>query len=194
MKRLCLFTLVLCTLAASAVVPAAFAAENEAVDKGSVLFDIGTAFVFSHFFNDPTETDIYLGGGGNLNVSYFVIDRFAVGGTVYFANLKWEGAPEARMMFMASPEVRYYFPLSDKTLWNLVGGVFYSSSRDPGDDPFTRLGFQGGGAFTYLLKTYFGLYVDARFVLALDGKKGGSTVADTGFTKLWVGLGFVTFL
>jgi len=176
-----------------------FAAENKAIDKGSIEFGLGNVFSFSRYGGaayDPAHTKIAVGNFFyGINGGYFIIDRLSVGASIFFYRDKEKDAAEAETRFSVGPVVKYYYPLAQKILVNGAGKVSYESRKvPPATDPLNQLAITVGVAATYLLKPYLGAYAGINFILALQGRQGGSSVSDTGYNVIDVGIGLTFFM
>jgi len=187
------------TLMAFCIVPAAVFAANDATDKGSVVFDLGSVLGVSFYTGDIERTDISLGtefdGFGfqpSMNVSYFLIDNLSLGGTIAFVSIKPKGF-SAETWLRFGPEVNYYLPLKDDMLVDVKGYISFNSYKVPGVDALTQLAFGGGGAIMYMVKPAVGLYGGVDLTLGLDARIGGTNVGGSYF-GIGIGGGFKIFI
>jgi hypothetical protein len=164
-----------------------FAAQNKAVDKGSISLDIGTVLGLTFYAGDEDEIDFAFGTdvdahgfGPTLNVSYFIIDNFSIGGTLSFASLNPEGAA-VKNVFKFMPEANFYIPIKKKSLVDLKGFIGYTSSKSAGVDAISQLSLGGGAAYVYLLTQNLGIYGGTDLSLGLDAKQGGTNVGQSYF-------------
>jgi len=178
------------------IVPLGLFAENDAVDKGSLEFGLGTAFNLTLYSGNLEATDFSIGSGGmRLNVGYFITDRLSIGGSAYYWSWKYDGAIESSNEFSIGPEVKYYIYVSRYVLTNLKGLFRFVSWRDPGDtDRSTRIWFGGGGAVTHLLTSNLGIYGGADIVFSPNYKDQGTEVIDSSYTIIDLELGFRVYL
>jgi len=178
------------------IVPIGLFAENEAIDKGSVEFGLGTAFNLTLYSGNLEATEFTFGSGGTwLSVGYFIIDRLSIGGFAYYWSWEYEGATESSNEYRIGPEVKYYIPVSEQVLANLKGLFRFVSWEDPGDiDRSSRNWFGGGGAVTYLLKSNLGIYGGVDIVFSPNWKDEGTEVIDSSFTLIDMELGFRVYL
>ena len=188
--------LVAITLLMFCIVPIGLFAENEAIDKGSVEFGLGTAFNLSLYSGNLEATEFTFGSGGTwLSVGYFVTDKLSIGGYAYYWSWKYGGATESFNEFRIGPEVKYYIPVSEQVLVNLKGLFRIVSWEDPGDiDRSSRIWFGGGGAVTYLLTGNLGIYGGADIMFSPNYKEEGTEVTDSSYTLIAVEVGFRVFL
>ncbi len=164
-----------------------FAAQNEAVDKGSISLDIGTILGLTFYSGDNNEIDFAFGTdfdvygfGPTLNVSYFVIDNLSIGGTLSYASLNPEGLV-VNKVFKLMPEANFYIPIKEKSLVDLKGFIGYTSSKSAGVDAISQLSFGGGAAFVYLLTQNLGIYGGIELSYGFDAKQGGTNVGQSYF-------------
>ncbi len=178
------------------IVPIGLFAENEAIDKGSVEFGLGTAFNLSLYSGYVELTEFTFGSGGTmLSVGYFIIDRLSIGGSGYFYSLISNATTESSTKVFFGPEVKYYIPLSEQVLFNLKGLFRILSWKDPGDiDRSSQMWFGGGGAVTYLMTGNLGIYGSADIVFSPNWKDEGTEVVDSSYTLIDLQVGFRVFL
>ena len=178
------------------IVPIGLFAENDAIDKGSVEFGLGTAFNLSLYSGNLEATELTIGSGGMLlSVGYFIIDRLSIGGSGYFYSLISNATTESSTKVFFGPEVKYYIPVSEQVLVNLKGLFRIVSWEDPGDiDRSSRIWFGGGGAVTYLLTGNLGIYGGADIMFSPNYKDQGTEVTDSSYTLIAVEVGFRVFL
>jgi hypothetical protein len=188
--------LVAITLLMFCTVPICLFAENDAIDKGSVEFGLGTAFNLSLYFGNVEATEFTIGSGSMLlSVGYFVIDKLSIGGAAYFYSLKYKAATESYTEFGFGPEVKYYIPTSENVLANLKGLFRIVSWEYPGDiDRSSQMWFGGGGGVTYLMTGNLGLYGGADIMFSPDYKYEGTKVTDSSYTAIDIEVGFRVFL
>ena len=174
--------LVLCT-----VPICLFADQNIAVDKGSISLDIGTVLGLTFYAGDEDELDFAFGTdfdrygfGPTLNVSYFIIDNFSIGGTLSFASLNPEGL-DVNNVFKFMPEANFYLPIKKKSLVDLKGFIGVTTSKSAGADIISQLSFGGGAAFVYLLTQNLGIYGGIDLSIGLDAKQGGTNLGQNYF-------------
>jgi hypothetical protein len=163
------------------------AAQNKAVDKGSISLDIGTVLGLTFYAGDEDELDFAFGTdfdvygfGPTLNVSYFIIDNLSIGGTLAFASLNPEGVA-VNNVFKFMPEANFYIPIKKNSLVDLKGFIGYTSSKSAGVDAISQLSFGGGAAFVYLLTQNLGIYGGIDLSIGLDAKQGGTNVGQSYF-------------
>jgi hypothetical protein len=178
------------------IVPIGLFAENDAVDKGSLEFGLGTVLNLTLYSGNLDATEFNIGSGGmGLSVGYFIIDRLSIGGSAYYWSRKYDGDIDSYNEYSIGPEVKYYIHVSEQVLINLKGLFRIVSWEDPGDiDRSSRIWFGGGGAATYLLTSNLGIYGGADIVFSPNYKNQGIEVIDSSYTFIGAELGFRVYL
>ena len=192
MKKILFITgvLVIC------MVPISLFGENEAIDKGSFEFGVGTVFDLTIYKGNVEATEFTLGSGlSRFNFGYFVGNRLSIGGAVYYYSWKWSGATESSTEFGFGPYVRYYIPISEKILFDITGIFEYLSWKDPGDtDNSSRIFFGGSGGITYLITSNLGFGGSFGIVYSPDYKDQGTKVTASSYTQFIIGLNFTVYI
>jgi len=185
------------------IVPMSLLAENEAIDRGSFEFGLGTVFNLTLYSGNIEANELTLGtsaptiGSGIpvFNVGYFIANRFAVGGTFSFYKLKFEGATESYNEFLFGPYLTYYIPVTERFLANLSGNFYIISWEYPGDiDRSSQIWFGGNGGATYLITNNLGIKGGFGFLYSPNYKDQGIEVADTSYTTIAISLGFTVYI
>jgi len=192
MKKILFITgiLVIC------MVPISLFAENEAIDKGSFEFGVGTVFDLRLYKGNAEASEFTIGSGtSRFNFGYFIADRFVLGGSVYYYTFKWEGATESTTEFGVGPYVSYYIPITEKFLANITGGLQFFSWEDPGDvDRSSQILFGGGGGLIYLITNNLGFGGSFGIVYSPNYKDQGIEVLDSSYTQIIIALGFTVYI
>ena len=178
------------------IVPMSLSAENEAIDRGSFEFGLGTVFDLTLYSGNIEANELTIGSGiSMLNAGYFIANRFAVGGAFYFYKLKYEGATESYNEFLFGPYFTYYIPITERFLANITGNFQVVSWEYPGDvDRSSRIWFGGNGGATYLITNNLGIKGGFGFLYSPNYKDQGIEVADTSYTTIAISLGFTVYI
>jgi hypothetical protein len=130
--------------------PLAVSAENGAVDKGSFELGVGNILDIWLYRSDNYENVNWIGIGmtPDLTFGYFMANRLMIGTTIGLTTTKYESATESDNTFFIQPVLKYYFPVSEKFLFNLKGFFGWERDKYEGDpDTYTRSRFGGGHLF-----------------------------------------------
>ena len=193
--------LVIGTIILFCVAPHCLQAKNDAIDKGSILFKIGSLFDISYYFGGYFEgeyetTDIVVGSGAvNLNAQYFVADGISVGGSGYYVSSKMKGNSDPSTKIMLGPVISYYHAIIDTILLN--GSVyFYYVEINPyyTDVETSQFSLGVSAGVTYLLNDNLGFSGEVTYFLATDATSRGETIADSGYNMLSFSIGLSVFL
>jgi hypothetical protein len=178
------------------IVPMSLSAENEAIDRGSFEFGLGTVFDLTLYSGNNEANELTIGSGISMfNVGYFIANKFAIGGTASFYKLKPEGATESYNEFLFGPYVTYYIPISERFLANITGNFQIDSWEYPGDvDRSSQIWFGGSGGATYLITTNLGIKGGFGFLYSPNYKDQGIEVEDTSYTTITISLGFTVYI
>ena len=192
MKKILFITgiLVIC------MVPISLFAENEAIDKGSFEFGLGTVFDLRLYKGNFEATEFTIGSGwSRFNFGYFIVNRLSIGGAVSYYSFKYEGDTESSTEFMIGPYIRYYIPISERFLADITGVFQVNSWEDPGDiDRSSRMWFGGGGGITFLVTSNLGLNGGFGIVYSPNYKDQGTEVVDSSYTQIIIGFGFTVYI
>ncbi len=189
------------TLILFCIAPCSLQAKNDAIDKGSILFKIGSLFDISYYFGGYFEgeyetTDIVVGSGAvNLNAQYFVADGISVGGSGYYVSSKMKGNSDPSTKIMLGPVISYYHAIIDTILLN--GSVyFYYVEINPyyTDVETSQFSLGVSAGVTYLLNDNLGFSGEVTYFLATDATSRGETIADSGYNMLSFSIGLSVFL
>lgn len=177
--------------------PLAVMAEHSAVDKGSIELGVGNIIDIRLERGDNYEkaTLFGLGTTPDLTAGYFIINGLMVGTTIGVTSYKAESWTEPYTFFSIQPVVKYYFPVSEKFLFNgkVIFGLYREKlSGDP--DTYTQMHFGGGAAGTYMLLPSLGASFGADFIYFADWKYGGTTIDDTSYYVIDILLGLSVYL
>ena len=178
------------------MVPISLFAENEAIDKGSFEFGVGTVFDLTLYKGNIEATEFTIGSGwSRFNFGYFIVNRLAIGGAASYYSFKWEGATESSTEFMIGPYFSYYIPITERFLADITGVFQFNSWEDAGDvDRSSRMWFGGSGGLTFLLTGNLGLKGGFGIVYSPNYKDEGIEVEDSSYTQVIIGLGFTVYI
>lgn len=179
------------------IAPLAAQAEHSAVDKGSFELGVGNILDIWLYRSDNYESATWVGIGytPDMTVGYFIINRLMVGTTLGFYSLKSESWTEPSTTFFVQPVVKYYFPVSEKFLFNVKGFFGWRREKDSGDpDIYTQIRFGGGAAGTFMLLPNLGASIGADLIIFPDEKTSGTTVDNTSYYVIDFLLGLSMYL
>ena len=124
--KLIIATMVVCMLCLST---ACLWADNEAVDRGSIEFGLGTIFNLVMTFGNFQGTEFTVGSGWTrFNIGYFIGDRFFVGGAVSYYWQRDQGDTDAYTDLYFGPVVKYYLVASKRILCDFKASIRVSGS------------------------------------------------------------------
>jgi hypothetical protein len=182
-------------------IPFTINAENDVIEKGNIMFNIGTlldvGFYFGGNYNGAyEETNITIGSGPvNLNVKYFVIDGLSLGGSAYFYSNKVKAisVPSTKIMF--GPIVSYYHAISDNILMHGSGYIYYVKVNPYYTTVETsQFSFGIGAGATYLVTSNLGFFGEVSYLLVTDAIYTGGIITDSGYHVLDFSIGLSVFI
>ena len=178
------------------MVPISLFAENEAIDKGSFEFGLGTVIDIRLYQGNLEATEFTVGSGwSRFNFGYFIVDRLSIGGAASYYSFKYEGATESSTEFMIGPYFSYYIPITERFLAPITGVFQVNSWEDPGDvNRSSRMWFGGVGGITFLVTGNLGLNGSVGIVYSPNYKDQGTEVEDSSYTQVIIGLGFTVYI
>ncbi|HUT66724.1 MAG TPA: hypothetical protein VMZ05_11365 [Spirochaetota bacterium] len=183
------------------VTPYCLLAKNDSIDKGSVLFKIGSLFDVSYYFGGMYEgeyetTDIVVGSGTiNLNAQYFIVDGLSFGGSGYYVSNKTKGNSDPSTKILLGPVISYYHAITDNIFLH-GSGYFYYVEVNPYyttvETSQIYLGISAGA--TCLVNDNLGFSGEVTYMLAADAESGGETITDSGGNMIGFSIGLSVFL
>jgi hypothetical protein len=177
--------------------PISLFAVNDAIDKGSFEFGMGSVFGLNVYKGNIEATGLTIGSGlTRFNVGYFIIDRLSIGGSAYYYNFSDnQGIGDSFNEFLIGPIVSYYMGITERLLFN-VSVVYqdHSVKFELDDERSNQKRFGGSGALTFLLTTNLGLKGSVGIIYTPNYKDEGKEVEDTSFTQIFTSLGFTVFI
>jgi hypothetical protein len=178
------------------MIPISLFAENEAIDKGSFEFGLGTVFDLTLYKGNYEANEFAIGSGlSRFNFGYFIVNRLSIGGAAYYYSFKYEGDTESTTEFMIGPYFSYYIPITERFLADITGVFQFNSWEYPGDvDRTSRMWFGGGGGITFLVTSNLGLKGGFGILYSPNYKDEGTEVEDTSYTQIIIGLGFTVYI
>jgi hypothetical protein len=173
-------------------------ATHSSVDRGSVELGVGNVAQLSLYLSDNYDQASVLGIGltPNVTVGYFFIDGLMLGASFGYFSYKDESMNEAYTDFDIMPLFKYYFPVSDKFLFNIKGfmGIYREKDVDYPDNFWSLTRFGGGLAANYMIVPQLGCNLGVDFTYFSNWKYEGEEAEETSDWGVMFVLGLGVYL